>query len=195
MKTKQDLLDIMGSFSPKACADAYIWVDAEEGTAEEILLRLDRVDWLCWLLGRLDPHAMVDFARGCADRAIGYAARVTADCTVASYNRADAAYYAARAVEFGELATRAAEFVELSARAHDDYTDYTADAACYAYYADHTVECVGRAVRDVADYALRAAGAAYYITRVAGDDDVRKAERDTQLLYLHKIVKKVCKAK
>lgn len=67
---KQGLLSTMRKL--RACCPAFEWVDAQEGSAEEILLRLERVDWLCWFLGRLRPSEIAAFARGCADRAKTY---------------------------------------------------------------------------------------------------------------------------
>ena len=86
MKTKQDLLDRMAAL--QACVCASEWVTAQEGSALEIGLRSDRVDWLVWFIGRIDPVAIADFARRCADRAKTY---VAYDDRAAAANAADAA--------------------------------------------------------------------------------------------------------
>jgi hypothetical protein len=112
MRSKQDLLDRMGAL--KACLPAFDWVHTQEGSAEEILLRLDRVDWLCWLLGRVDPESAALFAEGCADRAKGYdghyAARYAADARAAARYAADARY-TSRAV----AAANAADYARAAA--------------------------------------------------------------------------------
>ena len=127
--TKQDLLNRMSALN--ACYEATDWVTAQEGTALEIGLRSDRIDWLVWLIGRIDPVAIADFARRCTDRAEGYAA-------------ADRAAYAARVVRATAYAARAAAYAY-------------ADAAYYAaYYADRAVEQVDRAYAADADRAADA---------------------------------------
>ena len=89
MKTKQDLLNRMSALA--ACYEATTWVTwatAQEGSALEIGLRSDRIDRLVWLIGRIDPVAIADFARRCADRAKTY---VAYDDRAAAANAADAA--------------------------------------------------------------------------------------------------------
>lgn len=100
MKTKQDLLTKMAEL--RACAEATTWVSAQEGSALEIGLRTDRIDWLIWLIGRIDPVAIACFARRCADRAKTYDAHYARYAAhYARYARyaADAACYARYAAE------------------------------------------------------------------------------------------------
>jgi len=97
MKTKQDLLNRMAAL--RACPGATVWATDQDGTALEIGLRSDRIDWLVWLIGRIDPLAIADFARRCADRAKRYAnasvdanAAATSAYAAAAADAADAAY-------------------------------------------------------------------------------------------------------
>ena len=115
MKTKQDLLDRMSALA--ACCEATTWVTSQEGTALEIGLRSDRIDWFVWLIGRIDPLAIADFARRCADRAETYATAY-----------ADAARAAAAATAYAD-ATAAA------AHAYADAVYAAAYAAARAAYA------------------------------------------------------------
>ena len=53
-----------------ACTHSMEWVESRpETTARDILLACDRVDWLCWSVGRMAPTKIAEFARRCADRA------------------------------------------------------------------------------------------------------------------------------
>ena len=124
MKTKQDLLDRMAALT--ACYEAttwVTWVTAQEGSALEIGLRSNRSDWIVWLIGRIDPLAIADFARRCADRAKGYAAdrAANANANAAAYT-ADRAAYADRAADRATNADRA-----------DRAANAAANAAAYAY--------------------------------------------------------------
>lgn len=65
MKTKQDLLAKMESMS--ACEPAFAWVEAREGSAQEILLGLDRVSCVGFW-GESTRWQSRPFASGCADR-------------------------------------------------------------------------------------------------------------------------------
>ena len=128
MKTKQDLLNRMSALA--ACYEATTWVTwatAQEGSALEIGLRSDRIDWLVWLIGRIDPVAIADFARWCADRAMGYAA-FSAYASAYAFS-ADA--YAAEADADAEAYANAAAHA-----AHAAHAAYDAAAYAAAYGAD-----------------------------------------------------------
>ena len=128
MQTKQDLLDRMAAL--RACPEATVWATDQEGTALEIGLRSDRVDWLIWLIGRIDPVAIADFARRCADRAKGYAsASASAYANAAAVSAyANAAVSADRAADASVDANAAAANAAFSAA-------YAARAAAYAFSA------------------------------------------------------------
>jgi len=124
MKTKQDLLDRMSALA--ACCEATTWVTSQEGTALEIGLRSDRIDWFVWLIGRIDPLAIADFARRCADRAETYATAY-----------ADAARAAAAATAYADATAAAATAYAFSAADADraDAAHAYADAVYAAAYA------------------------------------------------------------
>lgn len=103
MKTKADLLTKMAELN--ACLGATAWATSQDGTALEIGLRCERIDWLIWLIGRIDPTAIAVFALLCADRAKAYAnANANAAARYAANAAADAAYaaYAAYAASAAE---------------------------------------------------------------------------------------------
>ena len=127
MKTKQDLLDRMAAL--RACPGSTVWVKAQAGSALEIGLACDRPDWLIWLIGRIDPLAIADFARRCADRAKGYAnasasAYANAAAVSAYANAAVSADRAANAAFSAAYAARAAAYAfSAAARAADAAAD------------------------------------------------------------------------
>jgi len=164
MKTKQDLLDRMAALA--ACYEATTWVKAQAGSALEIGLRSDRIDWLVWLIGRIDPVAIADFARRCADRAKGYAA------------------YAARASAYAFSAyanANAADAYAAEAEADADAEAY-ANAAAHAAHAAHAAYDAAAYAAAAADAAARCAAARY---AAAYGADAAAAERRTQLTDLH----------
>jgi len=148
MKTKQDLLNRMSALA--ACYEATVWVTSQEGTALEIGLRSDRIDWLVWLIGRIDPVAIADFARRCTDRAKGYAnasssayANAAEADAYAAY-AANAAAYAAHAAHAAyDAAAYAAAAADASARCAAAYGADAADAERQAQLTDLRVMWVG----------------------------------------------------
>jgi len=156
MKTKQDLLDRMAAL--RACPGSTVWVTAQEGSALEIGLACDRPDWLIWLIGRIDPLAIADFARRCADRAKGYA------------NASASAYANAAAVSAYANASASAYAAAFSAYANANaaYAAEAAEAANAAAYADRAAAYAFSA----ADRAARYAADATY----AADADERQAQ-------------------
>ena len=148
MKTKQDLLNRMAELA--ACCEATTWVTAQEGTALEIGLRSNRSDWLVWLIGWIDPLAIADFARRCADRAKGYAAdrAANANANAARYANDDAdsaAYAAAYTADRAANANADADAAAYAAHAAYDAARYAADAAYDAAYAAAAAACANAA--------------------------------------------------
>ena len=174
MKTKQDLLDRMSALA--ACYEATTWVTwatAQEGSALEIGLRSDRIDRLVWLIGRIDPVAIADFARRCADRAKTYVAAYAADRAAAAYAAhaaAAAAAYAAKAAAYAAKAA-AAKATKAAAAYAFSAADRAADAYAAAAYAAERASAYANAAD--ADRAYRAANAAYADERQAQLTDLR----------------------
>jgi hypothetical protein len=135
MKTKQDLLAQMTAL--RACTEATDWVtaQADDLTAHEIWLRCERIDWLIWLGGRLNPSAIAAFARRCADRAKKYA-------------YADA-YAARNADAYAAYAYAAYAYADAYAAAADPVAAYAAAyaAAAYAAAAADAAHAVERAAQ------------------------------------------------
>jgi len=120
MKTKQDLLAQMTAL--RACTEATDWVtaQADDLTAHEIWLRCERIDWLIWLGGRLNPSVIAAFARRCADRAKKYAyAYADADAYADAYAARNADAYAAAAYAAARAAARAADAAECALQRAD----------------------------------------------------------------------------
>ena len=170
MQTKQDLLTKMAAL--RACYEAttwVTWVTSQEGTALEIGLRSDRVDWLVWLIGQIDPVAIAGFARRCADRAKTYVAYAYAADRAANAANADADRAANAAYAFS-AADRAAR----AANADADRAAYAdAERAAYAFSAADraAAACAAAAYAFSAADADRADRTAY-----AADADERQAQ-------------------
>ena len=131
MQTKQDLLTKMAAL--RACYEATTWVTSQEGTALEIGLRSNRIDWFVWLIGRIDPVAIAGFARRCADRAETYANAAAFSAYDASANAARAARAATYAYAYA--ATAAADATANAANAANATNAARAAADAYAYAA------------------------------------------------------------
>lgn len=89
MNTKEDLLKYMATHH--ACEEATRWVQAREGSFEEIVNECNEPDWLCWLLAYMRPRAVADFATRCADR-IKASGTWSEHCRIHSFDSANRAH-------------------------------------------------------------------------------------------------------
>ena len=136
MKNKADLLAKMASLGAYPEVTDWVFSQGDDLSAAEIWARCERVYWLIWLVGRLNPHAIAAFAGRCALRAVGsrYAAYYASAAADAAANYADAAAdaAAAHAAHAAAHAAAGAGAGAAAAAAAARYAVSAADAARYA---------------------------------------------------------------